>query len=68
MKNAEKPDCAVMDNMDHSKMDMNDPVMQAMMKQCMSTMHHDEADQRMPPADHQNHQDKASDQHSEHKH
>lgn len=38
MNNAEKPDCAAMENMDHSKMDMNDPVMQAMMKQCMGEM------------------------------
>jgi len=38
MDNAEKPDCAAMENMDHSKMDMNDPVMQAMMKQCMGDM------------------------------
>lgn len=39
MKDAEKPDCAAMQNMDHSKMDMKDPVMQAMMKQCMQDMH-----------------------------
>ena len=38
MNNAEKPDCAAMENMDHSKMDMNDPVMQAMMKLCMGDM------------------------------
>lgn len=38
MNNAEKPDCAVMENMGHRKMDMNDPVMQAMMKQCMGDM------------------------------
>ena len=32
----EKPmaDCKQMKEMDHSKMDMNDPVVQAMMKQC----------------------------------
>lgn len=41
MKEAEKPDCAAMKNMDHSKMDMNDPVMQAMMKQCMKDQHQD---------------------------
>ena len=33
MKDGQKPDCAAMGNMDQSKMDMNDPVMQAMMKQ-----------------------------------
>lgn len=34
MADAEKPDCAAMKDMDHSKMDMNDPVTMAMMKQC----------------------------------
>jgi len=29
------PNCAAMKDMDHSKMDMNDPVMQAMMQKCM---------------------------------
>lgn len=38
-KNAEKPKCEAMQNMDHSKMDSNDPIMQAMMKQCMDTDH-----------------------------
>lgn len=33
-KTAEAPDCDAMKKMDHSKMDMNDPVMQAMMKKC----------------------------------
>ena len=32
MKEAQAPDCAAMKDMDHSKMDMKDPVMQAMMK------------------------------------
>jgi uncharacterized protein involved in copper resistance len=40
MKGAESPNCAGMKDMDHSKMDMNDPVMQAMMKQCMKDMDH----------------------------
>ena len=40
MQDAKKPDCAAMDNMDQSKMDMDDPVMQAMMKQCMNGMSH----------------------------
>ncbi|MAS36268.1 MAG: hypothetical protein CL610_19850 [Anaerolineaceae bacterium] len=35
MKDAESPNCAAMKDMDHSKMDMNDPVMQAMVKQCV---------------------------------
>ncbi|MGC1508722.1 hypothetical protein, partial [Ketobacter sp.] len=38
MKDAEKPDCSAMKDMDHSKMDMDDPVMQAMMKKCMKDM------------------------------
>lgn len=38
MKNAESPDCAVMNSMDHSKMDMNDPVVMAMMRQCMNAI------------------------------
>lgn len=33
-KTAEAPDCEAMKKMDHSKMDMNDPVMQALMKKC----------------------------------
>jgi hypothetical protein len=33
-KTAETPDCDAMKKMDHSKMDMNDPVMQALMKKC----------------------------------
>jgi hypothetical protein len=40
MEKAENPDCAAMSMMDHSKMDMNDPVVMAMMQQCMSTMSH----------------------------
>lgn len=31
---SEKPKCEAMENMDQSKMDVNDPVMQAMMKKC----------------------------------
>ncbi|MGB3621908.1 MAG: hypothetical protein WBA20_11220 [Ketobacter sp.] len=41
MKDAEKPNCSAMKDMDHSKMDMDDPVMQAMMKKCMKDMPHD---------------------------
>ncbi len=40
-KNGEKPKCAAMKNMDHSKMDENDPIMQAMMQQCMGDHHSD---------------------------
>jgi hypothetical protein len=38
--NAEKPKCEAMNNMDHSSMDLNDPVMQAMMKQCTAGDNH----------------------------
>ncbi|MEQ8289038.1 MAG: hypothetical protein RIB78_04875 [Gammaproteobacteria bacterium] len=40
MKDAQKPDCATMKNMDESKMDKNDPVMQAMMQKCKESMDH----------------------------
>jgi hypothetical protein len=39
MKTAENPDCAAMQDMDHSKMNKDDPVTQAMMKQCMNDDH-----------------------------
>jgi hypothetical protein len=42
MKDAQSPDCAAMAEMDHDKMDMNDPVMAAMMKQCMASSVHGE--------------------------
>jgi len=41
-ENTEKPNCEGMQNMDHSTMDINDPIMQAMMKQCMSGEGHRE--------------------------
>lgn len=43
-ENAEKPKCEAMKNMDHSTMDMNDPIIQAMMKQCMSSDSHNDDD------------------------
>ena len=39
-----KPNCAKMKEMDHSKMDKDDPVMQAMMKKCMKKMHEGETE------------------------
>ena len=39
----QKPDCSAMQKMDHSKMNINDPVMQAMMQKCMKGMHEEEA-------------------------
>ncbi len=46
------PDCAAMKNMDASKMDMNDPVMKAMMQKCRGEKHADEHS-----ADEENHSD-----------
>ncbi len=43
-KTAEAPDCEAMKKMDHSKMDMSDPVMQALMKKC-SAAHSEHGDQ-----------------------
>jgi len=60
--NAEKPKCEGMHNMDHGNMDMNDPVMMAMMKQCESTTddHHDEKHNKKDK------KDKHSDDHGDH--
>jgi hypothetical protein len=44
IKDAEKPNCAALKNMNHFKMDRNDPVMKAMMQKCMAAMHHDAAE------------------------
>ena len=55
MKDAEKPNCKAMKDMDHSKMDMNDPVMQAMMKKCMESMHGDDEASETSPGDHDEH-------------
>lgn len=52
MKKSEKPKCEAMENMDHSKMDANDPIMKAMMKKCMSKTspgsHHEEGKKKSP--------------------
>ena len=62
-----KPDCAAMDTMDHASMDMNDPVMQAMMKKCMSDMPegdahhgHDSGQENAEPNNETNPQDQGS--------
>ena len=69
MKNAESPDCAAMKDMDHKRMNKNDPVMQAMMKQCMKHMGHGNdmggMDHNSSVDDSKKHSDK---QHSGHKH
>ncbi len=36
--NDQKPDCAAMNTMDHSKVDPNDPIMLAMMRKCKDAM------------------------------
>lgn len=66
MKDAENPNCAAMKNMDHSKMDMKDPVMQAMMKQCMKDMHHNEPEKDQAQTDHQANEESSGEQNSEH--
>ncbi|AUM11105.1 hypothetical protein [Ketobacter alkanivorans] len=66
MKDAEKPDCAAMNNMDHSKMDRNDPVMQAMMKKCMADTHHQEDTD--VKANHRGHKKASGEQHLDHGH
>ncbi len=70
MKDAENPNCSAMEGMDHSKMDMNDPVMQAMMTQCMENMHHGDDGHSMnhDDASDNKHKDSSAKQHSEHKH
>lgn len=70
MKNVESPNCAAMKNMDHSNMDKNDPVMQAMMKQCKKEMYHDEGDHSKDHKDASNdeHTKDSEKQHSEHQH
>ncbi len=45
MADAEKADCAAMKDMDHSKMDMNDPVTMAMMKKCKDASHAEDQSQ-----------------------
>jgi len=71
-KEGQRLDCTAMKNMDHSKMDMEDPVMQAMMQKCMKQMHGDQApgedahsvhqqlnqdgQQEKPESEHQKHQ------------
>lgn len=46
MQEAQKPDCEAMKDMDHSKMDVKDPMMQAMMQKCMKDMDHSKMDMK----------------------
>ncbi len=68
MTDAEQPNCKSMSNMDHTKMDTNDPVMQAMMKQCMKGMHPNESEQEEAQLDPQDDGKRSAEQHSEHQH
>jgi hypothetical protein len=43
MKDSQAPDCTAIQNMDQSKTDMNDPLVQAMMQKCAKHMHGDSA-------------------------
>ncbi len=63
MKDAKNPDCTAMKNMDHSKMDKDDPVMQAMMKKCMNEMHEKGEDKKQ--GDHEHQESESHDQHAE---
>lgn len=66
MNNAEKPNCSAINNSDHNNMDMDDPIMQAMMKQCGQAMHdHDEKGEEASPGDAKK---TPNDHHSKHQH
>ena len=67
MKEAEKPECAAMKTMDPSKMDRDDPVMQAMMKKCMKDMHHGK-DKNESDLEHSHDDNESEDEHAEHQH
>ncbi|MGS2716880.1 hypothetical protein ACVBE9_01785 [Eionea flava] len=62
-ENAEKPNCEAMKNMDHGKMDMSDPVIQAMIKQCMTKNHNDDTHKGM-----NGHHDKKEENHGNESH
>ncbi len=56
-KDAEAPRCAGMKNMDHSKIEKDDPIMQAMMKKCM---HHSGQDNAEIDSNNKQHQKRDS--------
>ena len=64
------PDCAAMQDMDHSKMDMEDPIMQAMMSQCEGHMDHDQMEHMdgMSGMDHRSTSDASSEPPASHDH
>ena len=49
----EAPDCDAMKTMDHSNMDMNDPVMQALMKKCSAKSADSDPHKGMEGMDHE---------------
>lgn len=66
-KTAEAPNCAAMKGMDHSKMNKDDPVMQAMMQKCMQQMHDEQADNSAQDSTGKSQKDEhGSDQHGQH--
>ena len=68
MKDAQAPDCAAMKDMDHSKMDMDDPVTQAMMKKCMKGMKgmdHDKSENGQASDEHHSDKKSSDEQHPE---
>lgn len=67
MKDAEAPNCASMHNMEHGKMDMDDPIMVAMMQQCMDEMHGDK-NQATEEAEKEMAESESMHEHSEHHH
>lgn len=58
-KEGQAPDCAYMKDMDHSKMDKDDPVMQAMMQKCTKAMDHDGAESQGEHTEHDEQGEKA---------
>lgn len=70
MKKAEKPKCEAMKDMDHSKMDMKDPIMMAMMKKCMSnaSSDHKDGESAMKKPEGESHKEKEGKQAGGHDH
>lgn len=68
MKDAEQPHCATLKTMDQSTMDGNDPVQQAMMKQCMQDMHKTEPEMDEVHTDSQDKGERPEEQRSAHPH
>jgi len=65
MKDAQEPDCAAFKDMDHSKMDMDDPVTQAIMKKCMKDMDHDKSENDQSLDEHHGDKESSEERHPE---